>query len=208
MNLGKCLTVLIVFIIGSVYGEKLKIGGIKIMYVIHLSLFLSLTAIIGGGIGGTSCAYFLRQLLPDAELDLFEKDKIGGRLATEQIGEKKYEVGGSIIHPLNAYMVNHTRLFGGLLICSGFIICLNAVSDFSKGLEQVSIVPGVLGLHDGNDFVFLGSESSWQTILSLGWRYGGDMLTFNSLIEELMSKFTRSAHTFSSESTQGINVSF
>ena len=32
-------------------------------------------AILGAGIGGTSAAYFLRQKLPNAEIDILEMDK-------------------------------------------------------------------------------------------------------------------------------------
>jgi 2-polyprenyl-6-methoxyphenol hydroxylase-like FAD-dependent oxidoreductase len=36
-------------------------------------------AIIGGGIGGTAAAYFLRQLQPSWQIELFEREHIGGR---------------------------------------------------------------------------------------------------------------------------------
>jgi hypothetical protein len=38
-------------------------------------------AIVGGGIGGTSAAYFLRQLQPTWHIELFERERIGGRWA-------------------------------------------------------------------------------------------------------------------------------
>ncbi len=35
-------------------------------------------AIVGSGIGGSSCAYYLRKFLPNAELSIFEaNDRIG-----------------------------------------------------------------------------------------------------------------------------------
>ena len=76
-------------------------------------LFLCWIAIVGGGIGGTSAAYYLRQLFgKDAQLDLFEADQIGGRLAVINIDGNNYEAGGSIIHPKNKYMVDFAKQFG------------------------------------------------------------------------------------------------
>lgn len=77
--------------------------------------------IVGGGIGGTSTAYFLRQLFgKDAKIDIFEKRQVGGRLATIKIGDNQIEAGGTLIHPKNMYMVNFTKLLGKFLtsICS------------------------------------------------------------------------------------------
>jgi len=63
-------------------------------------------AIVGAGIGGSATGYFLSQLLPGVEITVFEKGRIGGRLATEEVDGRKYETGGSIIHGANRYMVN------------------------------------------------------------------------------------------------------
>lgn len=71
------------------------------------------TAIVGGGIGGTATAYFLQELFGDnVIIDLYESERIGGRLATIPIGEHEYEVGGSIIHPKNQYMLNFVPKLG------------------------------------------------------------------------------------------------
>ncbi len=68
---------------------------------------------IGGGIGGTSAAYFLRNNLgSSAVIDLYEPNLIGGRVATINIDGRDYESGGSIIHPDNKYMVNFREEFG------------------------------------------------------------------------------------------------
>lgn len=69
--------------------------------------------IVGGGIGGTSTAYFLRQLFgKNAKIDIFEKKQVGGRLVTTNIGDNEIEAGGTVIHPQNMYMVNFTKLLG------------------------------------------------------------------------------------------------
>ena len=68
---------------------------------------------IGAGISGASTAFYLRQLFGDqVTIDIYEKGKVGGRLASAAFGGKEYESGGSIIHPGNAYMVNLTRMLG------------------------------------------------------------------------------------------------
>ena len=70
-------------------------------------------AVIGAGISGASSAFYLRQLFgTDVSIDIYEKHKVGGRLASVQFSGKEYESGGSVIHPGNAYMVNFTRMFG------------------------------------------------------------------------------------------------
>ena len=57
--------------------------------------------IVGGGIGGSSSAYFISRELPGANITVFEKERLGGRLATVTVGGREYETGGSIIHPAN-----------------------------------------------------------------------------------------------------------
>ena len=71
-------------------------------------------AIIGSGIGGSSAAHFVRQILgPDAQIEVFERsDKVGGRLATIQVAGHVYEAGGSIIHPENMYMKSFVKDLG------------------------------------------------------------------------------------------------
>jgi len=69
-------------------------------------------AVIGAGIGGTSAAFHLSESLPNAEISVFESGKVGGRLATVQIGGREYESGGSIIHPANRLMTDHLKQCG------------------------------------------------------------------------------------------------
>jgi len=57
-------------------------------------------------------SYHIKQLLPKAEVTVFESGKVGGRLATTQIAGHEYETGGSIIHPANRLMVDHLTLCG------------------------------------------------------------------------------------------------
>ena len=77
---------------------------------VHLNI---ITAIVGAGVGGTSAAYFLRELFGNnVDIDIFEKGQVGGRLALLKMGEHYYNAGGTIIHPQNMYMVNFTDILG------------------------------------------------------------------------------------------------
>ena len=61
------------------------------------------------GIGGSSFGYFLSQLNPGKEIQfttIDNGDDLGGRLRTVPVGPHSYEVGGSIIHSKNKYMVD------------------------------------------------------------------------------------------------------
>lgn len=79
-------------------------------------LFLFFTAVVGGGIGGTSNAFYLKDLFGEnAAITLFEKDAIGGRLATVSIAGAEYEIGGTILHPRNLYMKKFVQDFGETL---------------------------------------------------------------------------------------------
>ena len=71
-------------------------------------------AVIGAGIGGSSCSHFIRELFgSQATIDVFEaSDRIGGRLATVKIAGKTFESGGSIIHRDNKYMVDFVKYLG------------------------------------------------------------------------------------------------
>lgn len=154
----------------------------KVTLLCGISLSLSLisgcgavqvpkVAIIGGGIGGTSTAYFLRQLFGagKVDIDIYEARKIGGRLATVDVAGRNYETGGSIIHPRNKYMVSFVKSFG------------LKPRESAKG--------SLMGLWDGSKFVF--EESSWEaiTFIKLLWRYGYGTFKLKSYIDDMLSKF-------------------
>ncbi len=70
-------------------------------------------AVVGGGIGGTATAHFLRQHFgPEVRIDVFEKGSVGGRLATVTVNHQDYESGGSIIHSLNLHMQDFVQQLG------------------------------------------------------------------------------------------------
>jgi len=72
-------------------------------------------AIIGYGVGGSTAAYFLRELLGSSvELHVFGDGKVGGRTGVVQFVGNKYEAGASIIHKKNRYMSGLSAKFGRL----------------------------------------------------------------------------------------------
>lgn len=131
-----------------------------------------ISAIIGGGIGGTSCAYFLRSLFGDnALIDLYEAENVGGRLSSVPFGDRNYEVGGSIIHSRNRYMTSFLSLF--------------------KLTRRESSRESYFGLYNGNDFVF--EESSWQivTLYKLLRRYHFGFWKLKNHIDHMLDNFDR-----------------
>ncbi len=66
--------------------------------------------------GGTSCAYFLRQLFSESgsgvNATVFELGVVGGRAATVKMAGHEYEVGGSVIHPQNKIMLDLVQELG------------------------------------------------------------------------------------------------
>ncbi|XP_071486467.1 prenylcysteine oxidase 1-like [Diadema antillarum] len=129
-------------------------------------------AIIGGGLGGTSSAYYLRELFGDAaSITLYEKGEIGGRLATVAVGGDDYELGGSILHPRNRYMKNFVKEFG-----------------FKAKSEPAG---QTMGVYNGKEFLFRDSSWSVITLLRLLWRYGFDVFRMNWTIDGLLEKFER-----------------
>ncbi|KAL7847975.1 hypothetical protein AOLI_G00226930 [Acnodon oligacanthus] len=140
-------------------------------------------AIIGGGIGGTGAAYFLRQEFgPSVKIDVFEAGTVGGRLATENIRGHDYETGGSIIHPLNLHMKHFVDKLG----------------------LSTHDVPTKIAVFDGKELTF--DESDWFIVNFLRklWRYGLNSISMPKWLEGILSKFMRiyqyqqSGYSFSS----------
>lgn len=99
-------------IFSQVFNEKKNYNQLSTVLWVQCTLVFD-AGIVGGGIGGTSTAYFLRQLFgKNAKIDIFEKKQVGGRLVTTNIGDNEIEAGGTLIHSQNMYMVNFTKLLG------------------------------------------------------------------------------------------------
>ncbi|KAM9306720.1 prenylcysteine oxidase 1 [Pholidichthys leucotaenia] len=128
-------------------------------------------AVIGGGIGGTAAAFYLRQEFgPAVKIDVYESGNVGGRLATVKIGDYEYETGGFVIHPLNLHMKH-------------FIDKL--------GIPPRKDVPSKLAIFDGKELVF--EESDWFIInlFRMLWRYGFNILRMQMWVESVLDKFMR-----------------
>ncbi|KRX47664.1 Prenylcysteine oxidase, partial [Trichinella murrelli] len=128
-------------------------------------------AVIGAGIGGTSCSYFLRQIFGDRiEIDIFDSGKVGGRLATVEIERRHYESGGSVIHPQNEYMVNFQKEFG-------------LGRNFAFG--------NPFGIFNGSQLIFTGSNSNLVTLSRLLLRYKLDSIRLQFLLGQCLERFLK-----------------
>ncbi|XP_015586436.1 prenylcysteine oxidase [Cephus cinctus] len=127
-------------------------------------------AIIGGGISGSSASYYLNELFKEnVQIDVFEANNVGGRLATIEIGQNLYEAGGSIIHNRQRYMNHFTEILG---------------------LEQRPSPDNQrYGVWNGKEFVF--KESKWEiiTFIKLFYRYGFQPFALYSYINKLLQDF-------------------
>ncbi|KAA0720417.1 Prenylcysteine oxidase-like [Triplophysa tibetana] len=128
-------------------------------------------AVVGAGIGGTATAHFLRQHFgPEVRIDVFEKNSVGGRLATVSVNNQEYESGGSIIHSLNLHMQDFVQ---------------------QLGLKYRKSVAGKTAVFNGEEFIV--EETDWYLLdLSrLWWRYGISFIRLQMWVEEIMEKFMR-----------------
>ncbi|XP_043939064.1 prenylcysteine oxidase 1 [Protopterus annectens] len=128
-------------------------------------------AVVGGGIGGTAAAYYLRQQFgKHVQIDIFERDQVGGRLATTTIQGLEYEIGGSVIHPRNLHMKDFAR---------------------QLGLQERDSLVGLVGIYDGEAFTFEESSSFLTNIFRLYWRYGFSFIRLKMWLEDVLDKFMR-----------------
>ncbi|XP_008821470.1 prenylcysteine oxidase 1 [Nannospalax galili] len=157
--------------VGSLFRLGLLLGGLGSLASAEPRAPPDRIAIIGAGIGGTSSAYYLRKKFGnDVKIDVFEREEVGGRLATLKVQGHEYEVGGSVIHPLNLHMKRFVK---------------------ELGLSTVPVSGGLMGVYNGKTLVF--EESSWFIInmIKLVWRYGFQSLRMHMWVEDLLDKFMR-----------------
>ena len=48
-------------------------------------------------------------------IDIYEKGRVGGRLATVEINGQLYDSGATVLHPSNIYSVNFLDVLGEIL---------------------------------------------------------------------------------------------
>ncbi|KRX25827.1 Prenylcysteine oxidase, partial [Trichinella nelsoni] len=153
--------------------QKLFAYGICILSLplLRFDFYFFLIAVIGAGIGGTSCSYFLRQIFGDRiEIDIFDSGKVGGRLATVEIEKRHYESGGSVIHPQNEYMVHFQKEFG-------------LGRNFAFG--------NPFGIFNGSQLIFTGSNSNLVTLSRLLLRYKLDSIRLHFLLGQCLERFLK-----------------
>lgn len=128
-------------------------------------------AVVGAGIGGTSAAYFLRQKFgKHVQIDIFEKGDVGGRLSTIEMEGHHYEAGGSVIHPLNLHMKTFVK---------------------ELGLNTRVLNANLVGIYNGDEFVFQESEWFVVNVIKMIWSYGFNFLRMYMWVEDIMDKFMR-----------------
>lgn len=78
------------------------------IFILYLPLSYSAqVAIVGAGIGGAACSYFLHQFAPDILIDVYEKnDIVGGRLKHVTFGGEVCEVGGDAWSSVSKYKIS------------------------------------------------------------------------------------------------------
>ncbi len=120
-------------------------------------------AIVGGGIAGSSIAFFLRRLLgAEARIHVYERTQhIGGRLDVLEVGGVEVEAGGTIIHDTNRYM----RRFLGELGLKPVETHQRKQGDARDGDERI-------GVWDGHDLIFRTHHSALRTRIAAILRYG------------------------------------
>ncbi|KAM4748194.1 prenylcysteine oxidase 1-like [Rhinophrynus dorsalis] len=128
-------------------------------------------AVVGAGIGGSAVTYFLQQQFgPQVQIDVYEADRIGGRLATLTVNNQQYESGCPSIHSLNLHMQDFVKLLG---------------------LKHRREVAGKSAIFNGDQLVL--EETDWYllNLFRLWWHYGISFLRLQMWVEEVMEKFMR-----------------
>ncbi|XP_053320692.1 prenylcysteine oxidase-like [Spea bombifrons] len=128
-------------------------------------------AVVGAGVGGSAVTYFLQQQFgPQVQIDVFEADRVGGRLATLTVNNQQYESGSLSIHSLNLHMQDFVKLLG---------------------LRHRREVAGKSAIYSGDQLVL--EETDWYllNLFRLWWHYGISFLRLQMWVEEVMEKFMR-----------------
>eukprot|EP01132_Coremiostelium_polycephalum_P004874 gene4874-6080_t len=132
--------------------------------------------IIGSGIGGSSCAYYINKILgPNhfAKITVFEKQStVGGRAKCSTVDDGIVELGGSVIHPLNHNINNFVRE-------------LNLEKRYLMDNESFSI-------WNGKEMVFTQNYFSFVDKVKLMVNYYWDPIRFKNSRDDIVKKFLSS----------------
>ncbi|XP_065201064.1 prenylcysteine oxidase 1-like isoform X2 [Planococcus citri] len=105
------------------------------------------------------------------KIDVYEADKIGGRLATRDYKGGTYEVGGCVIHSRNKYMSYFRDKF-----------------ELEETKERSEYA---IGIYDQNGIEFISSEWKLVTFAKMLLRYGYSLFKLDSFIETMLDEFDR-----------------
>ncbi|KAM0798625.1 Prenylcysteine lyase-domain-containing protein [Usnea florida] len=140
-------------------------------------------AIIGAGSGGASAAYYIdrfRHPCSKVNITVYERSGyVGGRSTTIDVyGDpaEPVEVGASIFVEVNKNLVSAAREFG--LSTQGF-------------KPKIKELPNTLGVYNGQDWVFMGSESGWWTTAKILWKYGLAPIRTQQLMKKTVGAFLK-----------------
>ncbi|KAL9076286.1 MAG: hypothetical protein Q9161_001002 [Pseudevernia consocians] len=140
-------------------------------------------AIIGAGSGGASAAYYLNRFKhPCSRINVtvYERSTyVGGRSTTVDVYSdpaEPVELGASIFVEVNKNLVSAAREFG------------LATQGFKPKIEDL---PNTLGVYDGQDWVFVGSESGWWTTAKILWKYGLAPIRTQQLMKKTVGAFLK-----------------
>ena len=125
--------------------------------------------IIGGGLAGSSTAYFLRH--SSLSINVYEsQDHVGGRVSSFEHSGVTIEAGASIYHIQNLYM--HT---------------------LSSTLSLNTTTPGEsaqrMGIFNGKAFVWRTTGWKYYDMLTLFWRYGMQLSRMDTMVSSLLKLF-------------------
>ena len=109
-------------------------------------------AIVGGGIGGCSAAYFARKYLPDSKITLYDvRDRIGGRILTNKEGSQNRELGAAFFNAAN------------MTICE-------LVKERGLSIEKIEESKD-FAIWNGSEILFKSNTKEILTLLKLVSRY-------------------------------------
>ena len=140
-------------------------------------------AIVGAGSGGASAAYYLnrfRTRCSNINITVYERSSyVGGRSTTVDVyGDptEPVELGASIFVEVNRNLFSAAKEFG--LTTQGF-------------KPKIKDLPNTLGVYDGSDWVFMGSESGWWTTAKILWKYGLAPIRTQQLMKKTVGAFLK-----------------
>ncbi|TGZ55281.1 hypothetical protein CRM22_010452 [Opisthorchis felineus] len=133
-------------------------------------------AIVGGGMAGSTAAYYLRQLFGSrVGITLFEQSgRIGGRMKSIDFAGQREEVGASIFHESNQYMLTFAKQFG------------LGITDESKSDDRIMFYAG----HEHLSFSTLGG-ASFLVPFRLLWRYGISLIWVRWYTGSIIREFSK-----------------